>query len=390
MNRIIVIAFVCAASLLTLTRCTPSPTSPPEIAWTKALSIAGVALIRTDDEGFAVCGTQRDENGGGRMSIVRLDESGGVLWSQIYETNPGGSLSSLCQTSDGGFAAVGGTAAWAAQEDDVYLLRVDSMGNVLWERRFGGRGPDRGSSVREIDDGDLIVAGFTTSIGAGKSDFYLLRVAASGEPRWEKSFGAETWEGEYEFGPTVLPTPGGGFLLVGSTDSKSLIPEGAFVAVYVVQIDESGNKLWEKTYGTGGGFDVGSSVEQIPDGGFAIAGTRANKYRGLHLIRIGSTGKLLWEETYDAADAVGPVAFEVLADGGYILGNRALWRDGAHGYLLRTDGRGNRLWERRFGEDGYHRVVSLAQTSDGGVVALCEGADVFSYVVKLEPEPAGT
>ncbi|MBI4583710.1 MAG: hypothetical protein HY717_06780 [Planctomycetes bacterium] len=294
-------------------------------------------------------------------------------------------MTKVRQTIDGGFIAIGGTESeWASDDCDLLLLRVDSRGNELWKKTYGGPGYDHGSSIEQTGDGGFIAGAVTASCGAGKTDFLLLKLSASGGLEWQKTYGGEGWEGQYENGPCARQTMDGGFILAGSTDSASLKGGRKSVAAYLVRTDALGNKLWEKTYGDPEAFVIGYTVEPLSDGGFIVGGVQENKNPGIILLRADSNGRLLWERIFRATDACGLVKVSMTWDGGFLLGNRdfmaAGWV-GAAALILRTDASGNLLLEKRIERGGFDRIVCAWQTKDLGTIALCNG-----YVVKLAPE----
>ena len=110
----------------------------------------------------------------------------------------------------------GSTESFGAGESDVYLIRTDAQGDTLWTRTYGGSGFDRGFSVQQTSDDGFVVAGVTTSFGAGESDdVYLIRTDAQGDTLWTRTFGGSG----HERGWSVQQTDDGGFVVAGSTDS---------------------------------------------------------------------------------------------------------------------------------------------------------------------------
>ena len=101
------------------------------------------------------------------------------------------------------------------REDDVYLIKTDGSGNQQWSKTFGGSGFDFGYSVQQTADGGFIIAGMTSSFGAGGYDVYLIKTDGSGNQQWSKTFGGS----DYDYGYSVQQTADGGFIIAGDTDS---------------------------------------------------------------------------------------------------------------------------------------------------------------------------
>ncbi|MEO0049813.1 MAG: hypothetical protein ABIK42_01550, partial [candidate division WOR-3 bacterium] len=179
---------------------------------------------------------------------------------------------------DGGYIIAGGT------EYDVYLIKTDANGNLLWERTFGGENDDWGCSVQQTSDGGYIIAGFTMSFGAGDWDVYLIKTDGNGNLLWERTFGGENDDRGY----SVQQTSDEGYIIAGYTWSF-----GAGRAdVYLIKTDDNGNPLWQKTFG-GSSWDDGFSIQQTLDGGFIIAGSTGSFGAGncdVYLIKTDSEG----------------------------------------------------------------------------------------------------
>ena len=171
---------------------------------------------------------------------------------------------SLIQTSDGGYAIAGATTSFGAGELDVYLVKLDANGNLQWTKTIGGPEIEEGNSLLQTSDGGYVIAGYTASFGAGKADVYLVKLDANGNIQWTKTIGGK----DEDVGTSLIQTSDSGYAIAGVTKSF-----GAGKAdVYLVKLDANGNLQWTKTIG-GETFDSGSSIIQTSDGGYAIAGT---------------------------------------------------------------------------------------------------------------------
>jgi len=170
---------------------------------------------------------------------------------------------SLIQTSDGGYAITGATTSFGAGEADVYVVKLDANGNLQWTKTIGGKKEDVGTSLIQTSDGGYAIAGHTESFGEGEADVYVVKLDAKGNLQWTKTIGGP----ETEEGRSLIQTSDGGYAITGYTKSFG----AGDYDVYVVKLDAKGNLQWTKTIG-GPESEIGNSLIQTSDGGYAIAG----------------------------------------------------------------------------------------------------------------------
>ena len=145
----------------------------------------------------------------------------------------------------------------------MYLLKTSPSGELEWQRTFGGSELDYGSSVQQTSDGGYVVCGWTNSFGAGGWDVYLLKTSPLGELEWQRTFGGS----DFDVGRSVEQTSDGGYVLCGWTRSFG----AGLDDVYLVKTSPSGKLEWQRTFG-GSENDDSSSVEQTRDGGYVLCG----------------------------------------------------------------------------------------------------------------------
>jgi hypothetical protein len=143
------------------------------------------------------------------------------------------------QTFDGQYIIVGSTTSFGST--DVYLLKVDSMGLLIWQKNIGGVNNDVGKSVVQMPDSGFVVAGFTNSFGSGGYDAYLLRTDKNGNTLWQKTFGGANWD----FANDLVLTANNKIAVVGHTSSFGSGKKDGMVLLY----DFAGNLIWQKFFG---------------------------------------------------------------------------------------------------------------------------------------------
>ncbi len=254
--------------------------------------------------------------------LVKTDGDGNLLWENTYGTYHSVGFS-LAKTSDGGYIVIGWEHRTPLTGDDVYLVKIDSEGNLLWENNFGGNEDDRGYSVCETSDGGYIVTGQTESSGAGLHDIYLVKTDINGNMLWEKTIGSEYIEKSY----SVTEALDGGFVITGEVGSSS----SGLYDVYLIKTDNSGNLLWENTYGRG----AGESVCETSDGGFVITGES-------YILKTDNQGVLVWVKGLGMGNGNNYSVSETSDKGFVITGFTESFGAGSRDVsLIKTDSLGN-------------------------------------------------
>ena len=311
---------------------------------------------------------------------VYVNNSGVITWQKTYGGSYADGANSIQQTRDGGYIAAGYTKSYGAGGSDVYILKLNASGNLLWQKTFGGSGSELAYSIQQTTDGGYIVAGYTDSFGAGSSDIYVLKLDESGNATWTKTFGGST----YDYVGSIQQTTDGGYIVAGWTASSGA---GDFDA-YILKLDESGNTTWTKTFG-GSTYDYAYSIQQTTDGGYIVAGTTLSFGAGNadgYVLKLDENGNLLWDKTFGRSGSNGEAhSIKQVADGGYIVAGTLNY----HAYVLKLDENGNLLWEKTFGGSNYDHAYSIQQTTEGGYIVAGStssfgSGDFDAYVLKLD------
>ena len=248
----------------------------------------GFSIVQTTDKGFAISGIT-DCMGPTRYNLIlaRFDSLGNHLWTKVVGDNSILNTNTVVQTTDKGFVVVNHTNLGAGG-GDILVLRFDSLGNLLWSKTLGGTGGDYNGSVTLTTDGGILIVGTTASFGAGGSDILLVKLDSLGDLVWVRTFG-DTGE---EAGKTIVPTTEGGFAVAGSTTSFGAGGSDILIAKF----DSLGNLIWVRTV-EGTGDEAGSSIVQNPGNGeFAVAGNTTSfgaSGSDIILVRFDSVGNCL-------------------------------------------------------------------------------------------------
>ena len=188
---------------------------------------------------------------------------------------------SIQQTSDGGFIVAGETLSNDGDVSgnhggrDAWVVKLNSSGDIIWKKCLGGTDHDFAYSIQQTSDGGFIVAGLTGSNDGdvsgnhGGSDAWVVKLNSSGNILWQKCLGGT--DGDYA--NSIQQTSDGGFIVAGETESNDGDVSGNHGGFdsWVVKLNSSGNIEWQKCLG-GTGWDWENSIQQTSDGGFIVAG----------------------------------------------------------------------------------------------------------------------
>jgi hypothetical protein len=229
-----------------------------------------VSVQETLDGGYVVAGETRSfGEGDWDIWVLKLDSVGTVEWQHTYGGRGRDTCSAdpIVQTRDGGFVVTGRTSSYGAGERDVWVLKLDQSGAIAWQKTYGGRGYEEAHSIRQTVDGGYAVAAFTSTFGAGSWDIWVLKLDQSGAVVWQKTIGGPRDDVCW----SVHQTVDGGCVVTGSTNSFGAGGED----VWVLKLSAQGSVEWQRTYG-GREDDHASLVRQASDGGYWLGGGTAS------------------------------------------------------------------------------------------------------------------
>ncbi len=273
------------------------------------------------------------------------------------------------QTLDGGYIITGSTSSFGKGNTDVYLLKIDSMGQVNFQTSFGGYNNESGKAVVQLVDSSYVIAGYTSSLGFGGYDIYVIKADKTGALIWQKTFGQAEWD----FCNTMQATADGGFILAGSTNSFGYGQADG----YVIKIDANGTEQWHKNFG-GLENDEFKSVIQTADGGYLLAG-QTKSYNDLNgdawLFKLDVNGDSLWSKYYGGTKE--DYATQIIEhSNGDLFFSGATQSFGVgkfDGYVVRTSNNGNLIIQSTdgfAGTDDYFYSITISKRNPNIITVL--------------------
>lgn len=336
------------------------------------------------------------------MEIPFLGE---VEWIKSFGGSGEETGQSIIQTMDGGYAILGysnSTDGDLAEKilavNDYWLLKLDTDGNIEWDKTYGGTKDDRGQSIIQTTDGGYALVGYAMSDDGdgsnneGFHDNWILRLDATGNILWERSFGFAGHDHCYD----LVQTSDGGFFFAGFLDVTLSNGEGNFGKgstshtrhgvgeFWGTKIDSEGNLQWRRYFG-GTNNDRAHAVVQADDGGFVMSGFSESddfdisNTKGSYdfwVVKIDENGTLLWEKSFGGTGIEVSYDIKKTPDGNYAILGHTFSTDTDvsrnHGesdvWLIKIDDNGNLLWEKTFGGSEFDDAKGLDITPEGGFV----------------------
>jgi hypothetical protein len=304
---------------------------------------------------------------------------GDTIWTRTYGGSEDDYAYSVQQTTDGGYIIAGKTESFGAGETDFYVVKTDGVGDTLWTRTYGGSAFEQANDVQQTKNGGYIIAGRTSSYGAGICDIYLVKTDNIGDTLWTRVYGGYNWEDAN----AVRQTADGGFIVIGNTWSAHVYNSD----IYLLKTDSYGDMLWARIYDRNGDIDDGFSVLQTDDGGYMVAGVTCPygySRPDFYLMKIDSIGNIVWTRNYGGDD--GEAAHDLIecTDGGFVMvGYTNSYGAGFFDYyMVKVNDVGDTIFTRIFGGSGEDMANSVIQTPDNGfLIAGTDGSfgELFDY-----------
>lgn len=380
------------------------------------------------------CGSD-DSTGTSDDDPIVPDFLGEVVWVKTFGGTGDEDAISVVQSNDGGFMVLASTKSMdgdvtgkSTTDLDYWLLKLDENGEKLWDRTYGGSEQDKASSISKTSDGGYIISGFTASIdgdvseNAGFHDYWIVKINASGDIQWEKSFGFIGQDQAFK----VIETAEGGYIAIGFLDVGQSGGEGndatesndstrsslhSLGDYWAIKMDSNGNKIWRRYFG-GSHVDQGKDVLQTPDGGFLLIGisessdfdiTNAYGANDFWAIKINADGDLIWENSFGGSESEFAYSITNTTDGNFIvlgdtrssdfnistpLGNADVWA------VKFNSSNGNIIWENTYGglefdsargiiklESGKYAIAGNSRSSNNHVENNNGSNDAWMFII---------
>ena len=329
---------------------------------------------------------------------------GEVEWVKNFGGSGEETAQAIITTTDGGYAILGFSNSTDGDLDgktmpvnDYWLLKLDAEGNLKWSKTYGGSKDDRGQSLVQTKDGGYALTGYAMSDDGdgsnneGFHDNWILKLDATGNIEWEKSFGFSGHDHSYD----ILQTEDEGLFFTGFLDITSARADGntekgssltrhGVGEFWGTKIDLKGNLQWRGYYG-GTNNDRAHAVVQSDDGGFVMSGFTEsddfdiNNSRGSYdfwVVKVDDKGNLVWKSSFGGTGIERAQDIANTSDGGFVVIGSTFSNDvdisknngESDIWLVKIDANGKFVWERTFGGSHFDAAQSVSLSKDGGFI----------------------
>lgn len=348
----------------------------------------GKDLIETPDGGIIVVGSTRSYSKGEEdIWIIRIDRFGHLEWRRNYGGSAKDEGFKVIAADDGGYIILGSTYSFGAGNGDAWLLKINEKGRKIWDRIIGAEGLDIALDIAKGIDKDYILAGFTESSGEGEADLWMVKTNERGEVIWQQTFGGEQWDGA----TSVVANADSSYTFSGYHQSFSL---GGVTDGMTICMDANGEELWKRNHG-GDKSEIITNMIQSKDGGYLCVGSSDTHSQGeqdVWVFKINEEGKEIWQKMIGGkVRDIGKKAI-LLANGDYIIaGETASYGKGdKDAWLLKMSSSGKLLWRKEFGDAQAQVANGVIATSDGGLAfagyTTSKEGNTDVWVVKMDKE----
>lgn len=385
----------------------------PQIQWQKCLGGINTEysydIRQTVDSGYVIVGENSSLGYGSSDGwVIKLAPSGAIEWQKRLGGSQDDWALSVQQTFDGGYMVACNTTSSDSDVSfihgakDIWLVKLSSSGDILWERSYGGTDDDGVISLLQTPDRGFIVAGYTRSgdgdisVNKGGNDVWILKVDSAGTIQWQNTYGGTA--NDYA---TSIQLLNNGYVIAGYTESSNgdVTLNHGYDDTWIIRISDSGALVWQKTFG-GSQYDYANDIVVTSDSGFVVVGGTSSTdgdVVGNHgnadqwVLRLSSSGSILWQKCLGSSGTDEATSVYLASDGRVLVSGWVGANDGDvsgfHGindfWIASLTPVGSIMWQRSFGGVNSDVPFGFQLTNDGGYImtgsTLSNGDDVTGF-----------
>ncbi len=326
--------------------------------------------------------------------VVKLSPTGILEWEKSLGSPFEDYGASIKQTSDGGYIVAGqshgnGLDVTGNHESvDYWVVKLNAIGDIEWQKSLGGSQWDGGESIQQTSDGGYIVAGQSESNDGdvtgnhGFSDMWVVKLTPVGNIEWQRSYGGSNYDSAW----SIQQTTDDGYIVAGASASSDgdVTANNGISDYWVLKLDNTGSIEWQKSYG-GSEVDYAFSIQQTADGGYITAGmsgsidgdiTNNQGGRDFWVVKLTDLGVIEWQKSLGGTDVDSAHTIIQTPDEGYLVAGWILSNDGdvtanqggRDFWVVKLSTAGTMEWQKSYGGSGHDRAQSIKLTLDGGFI----------------------
>ena len=380
------------------------------IQWQKCYGGSGTEfgskVLNSSDGGFLMLNrfTTTSKNGdvtttrpypNGDIWVVKTNANGQIEWQKCIGGTNADEGWGITETIDGGYVIAGTTYSTNGDvtnapngEGDFWIIKLNSLGEIQWDKTYGGSKEDNARSITCSQDGGFIVTGFTysdlnngdVSGFKGVCDVWVIKVNSTGDLEWQKCLGGTSADRSWD-----VVTCNDGYVITGFTYSNDLDVSGNHGAqdIWLVKLDLIGNLVWQNCIG-GTGSEMAISISKNIDGDFLLAGNTNSSngnmtgyYGGgadAWAAKVNPQGQIIWSKNLGGSGGDEFFATIPTSDGNSLFYGHSNSTDGdaignvaGSSWLVKVNPIGTILWQKGFGGSATELGLDLVETPDGGM-----------------------
>ena len=326
-----------------------------------------------------------------------------VIWQNTIGGVESDNIADIHPTSDGGYILIAGSDSDISGDKnansngaiDYWIVKLDAIGNITWQKTIGGSGNDWPKCISQTTDGGYIAGGYSSSgisgdkneASLGGDDFWIIKLDALGNIEWQNTIGGNSTDLLNDLNQTL----DGGFIAGGSSFSgisgDKTTPNAANDG-WILKLNATGSIEWQKSI-RGNLFDILDNIKQTTDGGY-IAGLYSESGIGLDktapsqgaydywIVKLDASGNIMWQNTIGGGAGDYLYAVSQLSDGSYIVGGTSFSSasgnktevliGGSDLWIVKLDISGNLVWQNTIGGADLDGLNAIRATQDNGFI----------------------
>ena len=372
------------------------------------------SVKKTADGGYIVAGfTQSNDfdidsktNESFDFLVSKFSFDNTLEWQKTFGGSDDDRAADIVQTLDGGFAVLGYSkssdinVSENAGAQDFWLLKISSLGSLLWEKTFGFSGTDFGTALLATKDGGFLITGVldvsssggqgnakSTAVNHSGGDYWVIKTDLTGNLEWSRFFGGSFTE--IPLG--IVETDDHNFIIAGSSDSDdfNISNNLGTYDFWIIKIAPTGSLIWEKSFG-GSEIEEARAITTSSDGNFMVVGdTRSSdidvsENKGaadVWIVKFSTEGSLIWEKTIGGTSFDTARAIYKTQDNGFLIAgsSRSLDNDFENNgqndaLILKIDSNGSLLWQKTIGGSQIDFLYGITELNNKAIIAVGESS----------------